>query len=181
MPNPNGTLPDDTWDIPMLNPLAKERTGYPTQKPLTLLERIVLACSNTGDRILDPFLGSGTTGVAAIKHGRQFVGLDQNWNSIHLMRRRLLEIGPSFTISHSTPIDGAMESVTLRQSGHTWTVEGTEPIQYAYAQREDGTWSDDLSIRDTKTIRVIGIKGGISDFIVPETSELKSITLFQTT
>ena len=50
LPNPKGTLPDDTWEIPILNPFTKERTGYPTQKPLPLLERIVLACSNTGDQ-----------------------------------------------------------------------------------------------------------------------------------
>ena len=128
MPNPKGTLPDDTWDIPMLNPLAKDRTGYPTQKPLPLLERIVLACSNVGDRILDPFLGSGTTGIAAIKHGRTFIGLDQNWNSIHLMRRRLLGFNVSFSISHSMPIQSSLESITIRQSNDLWTVDSTQPI-----------------------------------------------------
>ena len=162
MPNPKGTLPDDTWDIPILNPLAKERTGYPTQKPLPLLERLILACSNPGDRILDPFLGSGTTGIAAIKHGRKFVGLDQNWNSIHLMRRRLLELNVSFSVSHSMPIQSSLESITIRQSNDLWTVDTTEPIQQAYAQYRDGSWNNTLSIQHTKTIRVIGLKCGIS-------------------
>lgn len=169
LPNPKGTLPDDTWDIPILNPLAKERTGYPTQKPLELLERIILACSNRGDRILDPFMGSGTTGVAAIKHNRQFVGLDQNWNSIHLMRRRLVELDADFSIAHSIDIIPAMESISLRASNEQWTVKSTEQIQHVYAQDKDGTWQNHLSIHTTMRIRVIGINGGISDFIVPLT------------
>ena len=181
LPNPNGTLPDDTWDIPMLNPLAKERTGYPTQKPLPLLERIILACSNSGDRILDPFMGAGTTGIAAIKHGRQFVGVDQNWNSIHLMRRRLIGLNASFSISHSKPIDSSLEAITIRKSDRLWNVLSTKPTQHIYAKRIDGSWSGELSIQDTKMIRVVGIEGGISDFIIPETLESDPVTLLRTT
>ncbi|HJT33449.1 MAG TPA: site-specific DNA-methyltransferase, partial [Pirellulales bacterium] len=65
----NGNKPgvplSDVWDIPFLNPKAKERTGYPTQKPLSLLERIITLTTNEGDCVLDPFCGSGTTLVAA--------------------------------------------------------------------------------------------------------------------
>ena len=174
LPNPKGTLPDDTWDIPILNPLAKERTGYPTQKPLTLLDRIILACSNPGDLILDPFMGSGTTGISAIKNNRRFIGLDQNWNSIHLMRRRLLELDASFAIGHSVEMMPAMESISLKQSGNQWNVYSTEPIQHVYAQDQNGTWQKNLSIHTTVRIRVIGLNGGISDFIVPYTDRYSS-------
>ena len=180
LPNPRGTLPDDTWDIPILNPLAKERTGYPTQKPLALLDRIILACSNPGDRVLDPFMGSGTTGIAAIKHNRQFVGLDQNWNSIHLMRRRLLELHVPFKVGHSIDVLPGIESLTLTAVDGQWTIESTKNIQHVYAQYTDGTWHDHLPTITTVRIRVIGINGGISDFLIPDTANaLLTLTLFR--
>ena len=67
----------DWWvDIPSLNNMAKERTGYPTQKPLALYERIIKASSNAGDIVLDPFSGCATTPIAAERLGRQWVGMD---------------------------------------------------------------------------------------------------------
>ena len=73
----DGQAVHDIWDdIPSINPMAKERTGYPTQKPLALLERIIKASSNEGDVVLDPFCGCATAMVAAEKLGRQWVGID---------------------------------------------------------------------------------------------------------
>ena len=72
-------LPTDVWDIPTINGMAKERTGYPTQKPLALYERIITASSNEGDFVLDPFAGCATTCVAAERLHRQWVGIDI-WN-----------------------------------------------------------------------------------------------------
>ena len=72
----NGIVPDDVWDIPFIH--GKEATGYPTQKPLALLERIILASSNEGDLVLDPFCGCGTAIVAAQGLGRQWLGIDIN-------------------------------------------------------------------------------------------------------
>ena len=66
----------DVWEISYLNSQAKERTGYPTQKPLALYERIIKASSNEGDFVLDPFCGCATTPVAAERLGRQWVGMD---------------------------------------------------------------------------------------------------------
>jgi len=66
----------DVWDIPSLNNMAKERTGYPTQKPLALLERVVNAHTEPDDLVLDAFCGSGTTLVAAEKLGRSWIGCD---------------------------------------------------------------------------------------------------------
>ncbi len=66
----------DVWDIPIINAMAKERVGYPTQKPLALYRRIIEASSNPGDIVLDPFCGCATTPVAAEQLGRQWVGMD---------------------------------------------------------------------------------------------------------
>jgi len=79
----------DVWDIPYLNPKAKERSGYPTQKPLLLLERIVELASNEGDKVLDPFCGSGTTLVAAKMLGRRGIGIDTSAEAIELAQERI--------------------------------------------------------------------------------------------
>ncbi len=73
---PAGKTPDDVILMPSLNTMDKERTGYPTQKPLALYERIIKASSNEGDMVLDPFCGCATTPVAAERLGRQWVGID---------------------------------------------------------------------------------------------------------
>ena len=80
------------WDdIPNLHANAKERTGYPTQKPVALLERIIEASSTPGDMVLDPFCGSGTTLVAADRLQRQWVGIDLSPLAIKLVDERLRE------------------------------------------------------------------------------------------
>jgi len=79
----------DVWDIPYLNPKAKERTGYPTQKPLLLLERIIKIASNEGDTVLDPFCGSGTALVAAVSLNRQAIGIDISDDALEITRKRL--------------------------------------------------------------------------------------------
>ena len=80
---------DDVWEIATIAPTSGERVGYPTQKPLALLERIVLAASNAGDVVLDPFLGSGTTAVAALAHGRRFRGCDRSPEAIRVASARI--------------------------------------------------------------------------------------------
>ena len=80
----------DVWtDIPPINSQAKERLGYPTQKPEALLERIIQASSNEGDVILDPFCGCGTAVAAAHKLGRQWLGIDVTHLAVALMKNRL--------------------------------------------------------------------------------------------
>ena len=81
----------DWWDISILNPNAKERLGYPTQKPVALLERIVAASSNPGDVVLDPFCGCGTAVDAAQKLGRNWIGIDITHLAIGLIEKRLKE------------------------------------------------------------------------------------------
>lgn len=79
----------DVWDIPYLNPKARERVGYPTQKPLLLLERIIALVTNQNDLVLDPFCGSGTTCVAASLANRNYIGIDQSEDAIELSQTRL--------------------------------------------------------------------------------------------
>jgi len=77
-----GKLPEDVLDIPTINGMSKERTGYPTQKPLALYEKFVKASSNLGSFVLDPFCGCATTPVAAERLGRKWVGIDL-WDKAH--------------------------------------------------------------------------------------------------
>ena len=79
----------DVWNISIIAPSAKERLGYPTQKPIKLLERIIQASSNQGDVVLDPFCGCATTCIAAEKLGRQWVGIDISPRAVELVRYRL--------------------------------------------------------------------------------------------
>jgi DNA modification methylase len=82
----------DVWDIPSLNNMAKERTGYPTQKPLALLERIVNAHTEPGDLVMDAFCGSGTSLVAAEKLGRRWIGCDAQDLAIETTAGRIQEL-----------------------------------------------------------------------------------------
>jgi len=79
----------DVWDIPYLNPKAKERVGYPTQKPLLLLEQIIKLVTNEGDIVLDPFCGSGTTCVAAMLLDRKYIGIDKSHEAVKLSITRI--------------------------------------------------------------------------------------------
>jgi site-specific DNA-methyltransferase (adenine-specific) len=79
----------DVWDMPFLNPKATERSGYPTQKPLHLIERLILLSTDECDVVLDPFCGSGTTLVAAKLLNRKYIGIDSSEKALELTRRRL--------------------------------------------------------------------------------------------
>lgn len=84
-----GKLPTDTWWMTIVPTNSKERTGYPTQKPVKLLERIIRASSSPGDLVADFFGGSGTTGVAAKRLGRRFILVDQNPEAIRIAQARV--------------------------------------------------------------------------------------------
>jgi site-specific DNA-methyltransferase (adenine-specific) len=83
-----GKLPTDTWFLTIVPTNSREKTGYPTQKPVTLLKRIVAASSNPGDTVLDFFAGSGTTGQVCLDLKRRFVLVDNNEQAISVMSRR---------------------------------------------------------------------------------------------
>ena len=86
----------DVWDIGVIAPVARERTGYPSQKPEALLERLVRALSDEGDVVLDPYAGSGTTLAVAARLGRRFVGIDQSEVALDIAKRRLEDAGIRF-------------------------------------------------------------------------------------
>ncbi|WP_420266327.1 DNA methyltransferase [Candidatus Magnetominusculus dajiuhuensis] len=90
--NPLGKVPEDWWFISALNRQAYERLGYPTQKPIALLERIISASSNEQDTVLDPFCGCGTTITAAQKLNRQWIGIDITHLATNLIKKRLKDM-----------------------------------------------------------------------------------------
>ena len=90
-----GKLPTDVWWHTIVSPTGKEKTGYPSQKPEAILRRIITASSNPGDLVLDYFAGSGTTGAVAAKLGRKFILIDDNSQSIEIIKDRLNTILPS--------------------------------------------------------------------------------------
>ena len=83
-----GKLPTDVWWHTIVSPTGKEKTGYPTQKPLGILRRVIQASSKENDLVLDFFAGSGTTGAAAAELGRNFILIDQNPESIAVIKER---------------------------------------------------------------------------------------------
>jgi DNA modification methylase len=89
VPNPLGKHPDDVWELQPIMPSAKQRLGYPTQKPEPLLERIILASSNPGDVVLDPFCGCGTTVAVAEGLKREWIGIDITHLAVGLIKHRL--------------------------------------------------------------------------------------------
>ena len=93
-----GKLPTDVWWHTIVSPTGKEKTGYPTQKPLGILRRIISASSKPGDRVLDFFAGSGTTGHAAHSLGREFVLVDQSPDAIAVIEKRLMDAGAQFEL-----------------------------------------------------------------------------------
>jgi len=93
-----GKLPTDVWWHTIVSPTGKEKTGYPTQKPLGILRRIISASSKPGDRVLDFFAGSGTTAQAAFELKRKFVVVDQNPESIEVITSRLNALGVEYEL-----------------------------------------------------------------------------------
>jgi site-specific DNA-methyltransferase (adenine-specific) len=87
-----GKTPTDVWWHTIVSPTGKEKTGYPTQKPLGIVRRILQASSRPGDTVLDFFAGSGTTGEAAHQLGRRFILIDNNKAAFQIMQRRLAHV-----------------------------------------------------------------------------------------
>ncbi len=93
-----GKLPTDVWWHTIVSPTGKEKTGYPTQKPLGVLRRVIQASSQEGSLVLDFFAGSGTTGAAAAELGRNFILIDQNPESVEVMKERFKALPVDFEI-----------------------------------------------------------------------------------
>jgi site-specific DNA-methyltransferase (adenine-specific) len=121
----------DVWEMPYLNPKARERVGYPTQKPVLLLEKIIELCTDPGDLVVDPFCGSGTTLVAAHLLGRKGVGIDTSQEALALAQQRL--ISPFKT--ESRLLDHGRESY-VRADLHL--LECLKGLEYHAVQRNKG-------------------------------------------
>lgn len=124
----------NVWDIPYLNPKAKERVGYPTQKPLALLERIIRLGSDPGDVVLDPFCGSGTTLVAAKLLGREYIGFDVSADAINITnsrlahpietKSRLLKKGASSYITKNETVLNLLHSINAKPVFRNKSIDG---------------------------------------------------------
>jgi DNA modification methylase len=89
--NPNGRAVKDWWSIPYVNNMNKEKTEHPCQMPTEVMKRIILISTNPGDTILDPFMGSGTTGVACVQTGRNFIGIEIDEDYFKIAEQRIKE------------------------------------------------------------------------------------------
>ena len=168
----NGMAIRDVWtDIPPLGAQSAERLGYPTQKPVALLERIVLASSNPGDVVLDPFCGCGTTVDAAQKHGRQWIGIDITHLAITLIKSRLRDTyGADFkmtVLGEPTDLSGARALAAENKYQFQWWalgLVGARPVEEK--KGADGGVDGKILFRDQPDPRqkpqaiVFSVKGG---------------------
>lgn len=107
-PTPGAPL-GDVWEIGIVAPVSRERTGYPTQKPEMLLERLVESCTNRGDCVLDPYAGSGTTAAVCVRLGRPVIGVDANPAAIAIADERLARLSTRATLEQ---VSSAQRPVT---------------------------------------------------------------------
>jgi DNA modification methylase len=104
----------DVWDIGIVAPVARERTGYPTQKPEALLERLVTACTDPGDLVVDPYVGSGTTLSVCARTGRRGIGVDIGRRALLLTKRRLRALGVDPSEERVIPLESETPNVEVR-------------------------------------------------------------------
>lgn len=135
---------DDVWRLSMLQPADKvEAVGYPTQKPESLLERVIASTTDPGDLVLDSFMGSGTTGSVAMKLGRRFIGADINLGAVHTTTKRLLSVAAiaqpgTPEIKNGLPADGvAGDTATVVYGGiESFTVNQYDIFRNELAARD---------------------------------------------
>ena len=156
----------DVWDISIIAPSAKERMGYATQKPVTLMERIISASSNPGDVVLDPFCGCASTIEAAHKLDRQWIGIDIAIHAIKRVARIRLEERLGLVEGQDFTIDGVPS--TLEGAADLWTKDKYHFQQWAVEQAD--------GFVTTKRTADGGIDGRIY-FAVPESKDLQSVVV----
>ena len=148
--NPLGKYPEDVLDVSIEAPSASIRTGYPTQKPEALLEKLIKASSNPSDIVFDCFMGSGTTQAIAMKLGRRFIGADINLGAIQTTTKRLLSIAAELK-PELKPVTHAMIQPQL-------SMVAEEPAPYLAAASAGG--STELSDEErSKVIDFFKAKG----------------------
>lgn len=167
-----GRAVGDFWDdIPPINMQAKERLGYPTQKPLALLERILTASSNPGDLVLDPFCGCGTAVHAAQKLGRAWIGIDITHLAVSLIEKRLKDAFPGLGFEvHGTPkdLEGARDLATRDKYQFQWwacSLVNAQPFQGKKKGADGGIdgliyFADAVAGKLATQRIVVSVKGG---------------------
>jgi hypothetical protein len=129
-----GKVPEDWWYFPVVARLHNERTGYPTQKPVALLERLILASSNPGDLVADFFCGSGTMPFVAAQRGRVFMAGDETLRALHTTRSRLALCRSPFTMEADTAFQPlnlpAPRSTKARLSDDVLTLQTDLELDY---------------------------------------------------
>jgi site-specific DNA-methyltransferase (adenine-specific) len=127
-----GKVPEDWWYFPVVARLHSERTGYPTQKPEALLERIVLASSNPGDLVADFFCGSGTLPLVAGRHDRHFLACDSTWRAASTTLGRLCEQTQPFSFDRDTrtAIPAGSTSLKVHAEGSLIRLDAPAALEY---------------------------------------------------
>jgi hypothetical protein len=178
-----GKVPEDWWYFPVVARLHKERTGYPTQKPEALLERIILASSNPGDVVADLFCGSGTAAVVASRLGRDFLAVDSSFRAVHTTRRRLCALPASpFTTEREAASEippAARPEPSAQRAADTFRVGPHADLDYwevdpawdgrcfrsavqAYRPNGSGDISRELKVKTGRSacVRLVTVDGG---------------------
>ncbi|MDP1873180.1 site-specific DNA-methyltransferase [Phenylobacterium sp.] len=177
--NLKGVAVGDIWtDVQRINPVGSERLGYPTQKPLALLERILEVSSKPGDVVLDPFCGCGTTIHAAQKLGRKWLGIDVTHLAVGLIQKRLTEAFPSVKYEVvGVPKDiGAAVALALadKHEFQKWALSlvGAQPYKGGKKGADGGVDGYIFFKLDGKTTEkaIVSIKGGahVSDTMIKD-------------
>jgi site-specific DNA-methyltransferase (adenine-specific) len=180
----------DVWDIPYLNPKAKERSGYPTQKPILLLERIIQLTTDRGDLVLDPFCGSGTTLVAAKLLGRNVIGIDISKDAIELSQKRLddpiktsshlMTYGRSAYLNQDPNVASMLEHIGAVPVQRNKGIDGFLKIQESIVPIPVRVQREQETIEEAKQMLVkASQKNKFRQKILIKTSDCNNISLFE--
>ncbi|MEN8172001.1 MAG: site-specific DNA-methyltransferase [Chloroflexota bacterium] len=158
-----GKVPEDWWYFPVVARLHNERTGYPTQKPGALLERIIRASSNPGDIVADFFSGSGTTAFHAAQLGRRFIASDSQWRAIHTSYKRLTDCpGAVFRFEQEAQTSIPQDNIDIRSEVSIQEKPGFPALQITSSLAEqldswdvDPSWNGDTFHSAAQAVRPI--------------------------
>ncbi len=180
---PAGKTPDDVITLPSINSMSKERLGWPTQKPIVLLDRIVKASSNKGDVVLDPFCGCGTTIDAAYRLKRNFIGIDVSYFALEVVRDHRMKRKDEIDIE-GEPRSMATAINLLRTNPflfEKWAVTRTHGLVDNVKQSGDGGIDGRgivVGTEEKNRMCIVQVKGGINETTMKSTATVASIREF---
>ena len=160
-----GAPMDDVWEISVINSQAKERTGYPTQKPLELLDRIIDASSNPGDVVMDPFCGCATTCVSAEKLGREWIGIDIAVKAIDLVESRLQDAIDELEMFHPGDVIHRVDQPLRTDLGRIPRYSENKDALYGKQGGNCGGCGEHFLKRNITIDHIVPVKHGGTDHI----------------